>query len=121
MTFYPVQEGDGAEAGVGGGAGARAAEAGLDGAEQDAQDGAGQFGVMGRVGAQALGQGEDPLAEGTGGSTASVRWAATSTMRRAPQKGQANRTQAPQVFRVRSASDPQPYEELAQNRRAVKH
>jgi len=47
-----VQEGDSADAGVGGGAGAGAAEAGLDGPEPDAQDGAGQLGVMGQVGAQ---------------------------------------------------------------------
>ena len=59
-----VQEGDGAQLGVRPGAGAGAAERGADGAEQDAEHGAGERGVAGQEGAQALRHGEHPLADG---------------------------------------------------------
>ena len=59
-----MQEGDGAELGVGGRAGTGGAERRADGAEEDPQDGAGDVRVVVEVGAQALGQGQHPLAHG---------------------------------------------------------
>lgn len=51
-----VQEGDGAESGVAGCAGAGGSKRRADGAEEDLQDGAGDVRVVVEVGAQALGQ-----------------------------------------------------------------
>jgi hypothetical protein len=62
-----VQERDGAQLGVGPGAGAGAAERGADGAEQDAEYGAGECGVARQEGADPLGHGEHPLADGEWG------------------------------------------------------
>jgi hypothetical protein len=58
-----VEEGDGADLGVGAERRAGAAQRGADGAEQDAQHVAGQARVVGQEGADPLRQGEHPLAE----------------------------------------------------------
>jgi len=55
---------------------------------QDAHLGATAGAAQGR---DLVDAGDEARPAGTGGSTASVRWAATSTMRRAPQEGQAPR------------------------------
>jgi hypothetical protein len=59
-----VQEGDGAQPGVGRSGWAGVAERGADGAEQDAQHVAGEARVMRQEGADPLRQGEHPLADG---------------------------------------------------------
>jgi hypothetical protein len=59
-----VEEGDGADLGVGGGAGAVVAQPGADGPEQDPEHGAGEGGVLMEEGADPLGDGEHPLCAG---------------------------------------------------------
>jgi len=61
-----VREGDRADAGVFGSAGGVLQEEGADGAEQDAQHGAVEGGIVRQERAQALRQREDPLAHGQG-------------------------------------------------------
>jgi hypothetical protein len=56
-----VEEGDGADLGVGGGAGAVVAQPGADGPEQDPEHGAGEGGVVVEEGTDPLGDGEHPL------------------------------------------------------------
>jgi hypothetical protein len=59
-----VQEGDGAALGIEGRARAREPQGPADGAKEDPEDGAGDLRIVMDLGAEAFGNGEDPLAHG---------------------------------------------------------
>ena len=86
-----MQEGDGAELVAGTGARTRALQRGADGAQQNADHGAGEPGVVRKERPDPLRQGEYPLAGGQRRQDVVGDWAATSTMRRALQEGQTPR------------------------------
>jgi hypothetical protein len=86
-----MEEGDCAELGVGRRGRAGAAQRGTEGAEQEAQHVAGEAWVVEQEGRIRFGRESTHWRTGSGGRTWSVRWAATSTMRRALQEGQTPR------------------------------